>query len=105
MNAVEGDVETSAFLEPAIGPAEVGTYDGRPWGKNRPNVVLFLADTFRADNMAVYGGSPGLTPNLDRLVERSLTFRPRRCTPRTLRLWVNQCSWMGQPKWSMFSYV
>ena len=41
----------------------------------RPDVVLFLADTFRADNMALYGGEPGFTPNLDAFAEGCVRFR------------------------------
>ena len=37
-------------------------------------MVLFLADTFRADNLAAYGSELGLTPALDRFAEESLCF-------------------------------
>jgi arylsulfatase A-like enzyme len=42
--------------------------------------VLFVADTFRADNLACYGGLEGLTPELDRLASESLTFLQARST-------------------------
>ena len=48
-----------------VGPAE-------PPGAAR-DLVLFVADTFRADNMAAYGGR-GETPNLDRLAAEGRTF-------------------------------
>ena len=76
--SVEGDAHAAAFLEPVIGPALVGKYGRRPWGDNRPDIVLFVADTFRADNLAAYGGRDSLTPNLNALVERSLYFRNAR---------------------------
>jgi arylsulfatase len=40
----------------------------------RPDLVLFLADTFRADNLAAWGGEPGLAPELDRLADEGLAF-------------------------------
>ncbi len=64
----------ASFLAPTIGPAEVGTYDARPWGTGRPSVVVFLADTFRADNLEAYGGAPEIAPELNRFVEESLCF-------------------------------
>ncbi|MEQ1895470.1 MAG: sulfatase, partial [Planctomycetota bacterium] len=36
-----------------------------------PDIVLFLADTFRADNLAAYGGDPAWTPNLNRFAQRA----------------------------------
>ena len=72
--SVTGDPANSAFLAPVVGPAEVGTPRSRPWGATRPSVVLFLADTFRADNMEAYGGEPGTTPFLDALADRSVCF-------------------------------
>ena len=59
---------------PRVGPLEVGRYDARPWGKSKPHVVVFLADTFRADNMRLYGSALPLTPFLDRLAETALVF-------------------------------
>jgi arylsulfatase A-like enzyme len=72
---VEGDAANAAFLVPVVGPLEVGSYQARPWPEERDNIVLFLADTFRADNMAFYGGDPLLTPNLDRFAAQCLRFR------------------------------
>src|SRR6185503_9991664 len=40
---VEGTPAISAFLEPVIGPVEIGSYGARPWKAERPDVVLFLA--------------------------------------------------------------
>jgi arylsulfatase A-like enzyme len=36
--------------------------------------VLFLADTFRADNLAAWGGDEGVAPELDRAAARGLRF-------------------------------
>jgi arylsulfatase len=38
-------------------------------------LILLTCDTLRADRLGAYGGSPGLTPNLDALLEESLVFR------------------------------
>ena len=38
-----------------------------------PNIILIVLDTLRADRVGVYGGN-GLTPNMDRLAESSITY-------------------------------
>jgi len=68
--SVEGPPGRSAFLDPVIGPRGGGAEDEPV----RPNLVLFVADTFRADGMEVYGGDPELTPNLNALALNSLVF-------------------------------
>jgi len=79
---VEGDPASAAFLAPVVGPAEVGGYAARPWdgrgGTPRPSIVLFLADTLRADALAAYGGAPDLAPRLNALAERSRVFTEAR---------------------------
>ncbi len=65
---VEGPPGLSAFVDPVIGPANP---DPQP---DRPNIVLFVADTFRADNMQAYGGDPETTPFLNALARESLVF-------------------------------
>jgi arylsulfatase A-like enzyme len=60
------------ILNPLVGPRDFGTYDARPFARTRPDIVLFLADTFRADNLALHGGDPAWTPNLDRFAARAL---------------------------------
>jgi arylsulfatase A-like enzyme len=77
---VAGAPGLGVFYDPVKGPAEHGTYGARPWGKGRPNIVLFLADTFRADNLFFHGGRPELAPNLNRFAERSLRFARARST-------------------------
>jgi len=72
---VDGPQSFTSFLDPTVGPAEVGRYGERPWTPEQRDVVFFLADTFRADNLAAYGGKDGRTPNLDAFAERSLLFR------------------------------
>ncbi len=91
--ALEGEAAFGAFFSPVVGPAEVGGYGQRPWDNARPNVVLFLADTFRADNLAFYGGDPGLAPRLNALAEKSVRFR---------RAW-SPASWTLPAQGSMLS--
>ncbi len=43
------------------------------WGKS-PDIVLVSLNTFRADRLAAFGGSGGLTPNLDELAAKSTVF-------------------------------
>ena len=71
---VTGPPALGAFLVPVLGPAEVGRPDARPWGADRANLVLFLADTFRADNLGTYGGTRELSPHLDAFAQESLVF-------------------------------
>jgi arylsulfatase len=63
---VRGALAYASFLVPVIGPSEL-----KPSG---PNIVVFLADTFRADNLAAYGGPPELTPYINSLAEESRLF-------------------------------
>lgn len=71
---VQGEIAMAAFLQPVIGPAQVGESAQRPDGAQRPDIVLCVGDTFRADNMADWGGDPALTPNLNRFAASSLRF-------------------------------
>ncbi len=71
---VDGPPGIAAFFGPVLGPREVGTYAARPWGAARPNIVIFLIDTFRADNLAAYGGAPDVAPALNRFERESLCF-------------------------------
>ncbi|MEX1025007.1 MAG: sulfatase [Planctomycetota bacterium] len=72
--AVTGSPAQTAFLNPIVGPRDVGTYRERPWGADRPDLVVFLADTFRADNLAAYGGEGLETPHLARSLAEAQLF-------------------------------
>jgi len=72
--SVQGPFAHTAFLAPTVGPREKGTPLARPWSGARPDVIVFLADTFRADNLAAYGGRAELAPFLNDLAARSLLF-------------------------------
>lgn len=43
-------------------------------GNNKPNVVLIIIDTLRADKMGVYGNQQNLTPELDVLAQSGVRF-------------------------------
>jgi len=45
-----------------------------PRGASRPNVVMIVVDTLRADRLGVYGNQRGLTPFLDKLAWQGTTF-------------------------------
>ncbi|HED64553.1 MAG TPA: hypothetical protein ENJ09_03255 [Planctomycetes bacterium] len=72
---VEGPPTYAAILDPQIIPVEIGNYAERPFERTRRDVVFFLADTFRADNLSAYGATDGRAPNLDRLADESLVFQ------------------------------
>ena len=71
---VRGPPASTAFLDPVVGPRDVGRPGARPWGESPPDIIIYLADTFRADNMAAHGGPAGLTPVLDQLAEQSVRY-------------------------------
>ncbi|MAB78694.1 MAG: hypothetical protein CMJ89_05005 [Planctomycetes bacterium] len=86
---IAGARTLTAFFDPAIGPGEPERLDD----SRRPNVILFLADTFRADNLSAYGGAPDVTPFLNRLAEASVLFE---------RSWSTS-SWTLPAQASLFS--
>jgi len=73
---VEGPLALSAFLAPSVGPSAFGTYGARPFARDpaRRDVVVFLADTFRADNLSAYGSPLELTPEIDRFAADARVF-------------------------------
>jgi arylsulfatase A-like enzyme len=77
---VEAAPGLAVFYDPRLAPAEIGAPGTRPWGDARPDLVLFIADTFRADNLALYGGDPDWTPRLARFAEEAVRFRTARST-------------------------
>ncbi len=71
----EGPFAYCSFLAPTIGPASLGSHGARTWADPRPDLIVFLADTFRADNLSLYGGAHGLAPELDRFARGARAFR------------------------------
>jgi len=71
---VSGDPGVGTFVTPLVGP-EVGPQAARNPDARRPDVVIFLADTFRADNLTLYGCTSGRAPELDALAAESVRFQ------------------------------
>ncbi len=71
---VSGDPAVTAILAPTIGPAAVGRHGARPWSDERQNLIVFVADTYRADLLSAWGGADDVSPGLNRIVERALSF-------------------------------
>ncbi len=42
--------------------------------ERRPNVIIYLIDTLRADHLGCYGYPRGTSPNIDRLAERATVY-------------------------------
>ncbi|MAB78329.1 MAG: hypothetical protein CMJ89_03145 [Planctomycetes bacterium] len=72
--SVSGDPAVCLFANPWVVPAERGSFGERPWEQERPDLLLFLADTFRADNMSAYGGDSQTCPELNSLADESVLF-------------------------------
>ncbi len=70
----DGPFAYTSFMTPTIGPADPDALDPRDAADEPRDVVVFLADTFRADNMDTFGGTHGVTPNLDRFASGALRF-------------------------------
>lgn len=77
---VEGDFALTSIVAPRLVPRDVGRPGARPWTERRPDIVVLQADTFRADNLDVYGGGHRVTPFLDELAADSLLFEVARST-------------------------
>ena len=69
-----GDPALGAIHVPCIRPGDIGRPGERPWGKPRPDIIVLLLDTFRADNLAAWGGDALVAPHLNSLAERSMVF-------------------------------
>ncbi len=80
---VAGPFAYTSFLSPVVGPARVADRRATARAAARPNLVLFAADTLRADALAAYRDEPlpggvELTPELDRLARESRVFTQAR---------------------------
>jgi len=75
---VEGPFAYTAFLEAQVTPLEIGTFGDRPWGETRPDVVVFQADTLRADALGAYGSTLGLTPEIDAFAGECVVYSEAR---------------------------
>jgi len=76
---VEGPPGLGALFTPVIGPTTPPRPDQRPWS-TRPDLVVLLVDTLRADSLAMNGGDPSLAPGLNRFAETCLRFPAARAS-------------------------
>jgi hypothetical protein len=76
---VHGASARAVFFDPLVGPRTIGSPGARPWPEVRPDLLVFVADTLRADTLTACGGK-GLAPNLDALAETGLCFTSARST-------------------------
>src|SRR5262245_4257105 len=70
---VHGAAARVVFFDPIVGPRAIGSPGARPWPEVRPDLLVFVADTLRADTLTACGGK-GIAPNLDALAETGLCF-------------------------------
>lgn len=77
---IEGVAVHGVFLEPLLAPSSIGAPGRRPWAETRPDIVVFLADTLRADSLTSCGADARVAPNLDELAEQGLCFTRARST-------------------------
>ncbi len=81
----EGDLGGLLLAAPAIvapgaptaatvGEAAAARRPPRPPWPARPNVVVYLVDTLRADRLGCYGGAKPLSPNVDAFARRATLF-------------------------------
>jgi hypothetical protein len=75
---LDGALALGGVFAPVVGPRELGTPRERPWRDERPDVVLFVADTLRADQLGTFGGTLDLTPRLDAFAEGCVAFTDTR---------------------------
>jgi arylsulfatase A-like enzyme len=79
---VELITEAESPAQPLSGTAGWGTvrlvretrHPRQRAGPDRPNVLVLLVDTLRADGLGTYGASPSPSPNLDRFAADGLVF-------------------------------
>jgi len=77
---VEGSVAFTSFLVPRVAPADRARPAGGVRPGSEPDVVVFLADTFRADNLELDVDGAPLLPNLRELAAESRLFEQARST-------------------------
>jgi arylsulfatase A-like enzyme len=59
----------------ALGTITLVTLNAGPYLAPRPNVVLIVVDTLRADHLGIYGYQRDTSPNLDALARESFLYR------------------------------
>ena len=70
--SVAGEFAYTGFFAPRW--SAQGAETRSPEEQERPNLLVFQADTFRADNLIAYGGEHALAPYLEELAAGSLCY-------------------------------
>ncbi len=68
--SVAGPPAIAAFYQPTLGPRAATKREG----DRRPNLMLVVLDTLRADSLQFYGGDPEVAPNLNAFSDESVRF-------------------------------
>jgi len=68
---VAGVVAWPLLVSPVVGESRPTE---SPGGSRRPNVVLLVLDTLRADHLSIHGAADGATPTLDTLGREGVRF-------------------------------
>ncbi|MEX1310675.1 MAG: sulfatase-like hydrolase/transferase [Candidatus Sulfomarinibacteraceae bacterium] len=72
---------SSTMASDGVSPASSKAVDS----PSRPDILLVTLDTTRADVLGCYGGDPKVSPNLDRIADRSHVFdRAEASAPQTM---------------------
>ena len=58
---------------PPVIPTVRSPFDGKP-KSDRPNIIIFIADTLRADHLSCYGRLPQTSPIIDGLAQDGVLF-------------------------------
>lgn len=58
---------------PPLIPSVRSPFEGKP-KSDRPNIIIFIADTLRADHLSCYGRTPQTSPVLDALAQEGVVF-------------------------------
>ena len=72
--AVAGFLWLLSVAAPQPGPPATRAAQDQPANKDRPNVLLIVLDTVRADHLSLYGYSRRTSPGLEAFAEHATTF-------------------------------
>jgi arylsulfatase A-like enzyme len=86
------------FLRSGTTLAAASAFPGGGQSQARPNILLLIADQFRADCLGVAGNAAIYTPNVDRLARSGILFRNAwsstpTCTPARAALLTGMAPW------------
>ena len=75
IRALASDQTAQASAPPAraLASDQTGRAAG-PTARRRPNIIVYLVDTLRADHLGCYGYSKAVSPNIDRFADEGVLF-------------------------------